>query len=116
MYKGLAAFFESYSITANEARNEALRPLDVSISLEGVFSRTVKVLTEWGYTDFLENKNFKEIFAKKDGFEVTVAFIKLPNSGTRIGAAIFSPNGKRTKRALIAFMKGLSEEFKDFLL
>ena len=113
MFKGLSVFFETYSITASDSKNIALQPIDVSCSLEFSVARVRELLEKLGYGSFVEDKNFKELFAKSEKFETTVSFIVLPSGGTRIGAAVFSPKGKRTKKVLIALMQELSQAFNN---
>lgn len=112
MFKGLSVFFETYSITANDAKNDALKPIDVSCGVESSMVRVSDMLTRLGYGSKLENRDFKEIFAQNDNYEVTASFIALPNSGTRIGMAVFSPTGKLTKRTLISLMGEVAKEFE----
>lgn len=112
MFKGLAAFFETYSITAADAKNSNLHPVDLSLDLESTVNRTKNFLMSKGYGDFVYDKNFKELFGVGKKFEVTVSFILLQNGGTRIGVALYSPKGnKLTKKPLIALMQGLAQEF-----
>lgn len=113
MFKGLSVFFETYSITASDAKNSILQPIDVSCSTDFSSERVRELLTGLGFGSFAEDKNFKELFAKNEKFEVTVSFIGLPNGGTRIGVAVFSPKGKRTKKILIGLMQELSQAFNN---
>ena len=113
MFKGLSVFFETYSITSDDNKNTALHPLDVSCDADSAMKRTQELLTRLGYGSFSVSENFKEIFAKNEYFEVTVSFIVLQNGGTRIGAAVFSPRGKLTKKILIGLMREISQEFGD---
>ncbi|MDE7454755.1 MAG: hypothetical protein K2M64_02885, partial [Clostridia bacterium] len=85
----------------------------VACGVESALVRVSKLLTELGYESILENRDFSEIFAKNDNFEVTVSFIALPNSGCRIGVAVFSPGGKRSKKALIGLMAEISKAFTN---
>ena len=113
MFKGLSVFFETYSITSDDNKNTALHPIEISCDIDSAIKRTQELLTKLGYGSFVFNENFREVFAKTDKFEVTVSFIVLQNGGTRIGVAVFSPKGKRTKKILIGLMQELSQEFKD---
>ena len=116
MFKGLSVFFETYSITAENAKNAILHPIDVSCDIEDSMARVRALLIKFRFHGFVEDKNFKELFATNDKFEVTVSFIGLANGGTRIGAAVFSPKGKRTKKILIELMQELSKEFSNEII
>ena len=111
MFKGLSVFFETYSITSNESKNAALRPIDVTCGTETSAMRVRALLERLGYGSMLENKEFKEIFASDGEWEVTASFIALPSSGTRIGLAVYSLKHRRTKKKLIRLMEELKKEF-----
>lgn len=113
MFKGLSVFFETYSITSTENKNSALHPIDVSCGVETSLVRVSKMLSNLGYGSILEDRDFREIFAKNDNFEITASFIALPSSGTRIGVAVYSPKGHRTKKMLIALMEEISKAFAN---
>ena len=113
MFKGLSIFFETYSITTFESKNKELEPIDVPYIIDDCKAKVHKKLEELGFNDFVDDRNFKEIFAKTEKFEITVSFIGQPNGSTRIGVALFSPKHKRTKKKLIAILNEIRKEFSE---
>ncbi len=113
MFKGLSVFFETYSITSLDNKNEALHPINVSCDIDTSIIKVKELLARNDFDDFIVDNNYKEIFAKNEKFEVTVSFIERTNGGTCIGMALFSPLYKRTKKILIELMQELSQTFTD---
>ena len=98
------AIFENYSQT-KEGTNYA--PFIVHTLVPKCFDLVNQWMKENNYTDIQPNKDYWEIFGKKDEFEITIT-ISNEEQGSLVNISVFGKTGK-TRKKLKEIIKSLIE-------
>ena len=100
-----------HSCQSNSCRkNDYLRPISVRSSLLKLQEASLAFLKEKGFSSIEYNGDYSEVFATRDGFELTVTFLKSDEASLEVHLLV------HTKRFFGGAKKLLSSLTRDLLL
>ncbi len=101
--------FEHSYQSRSDRKNDYLRPISVRSSLLELQEATLAFLKERGFSSIEYNADYAEAFAQRDGFELTISFLKSGDASIDVQLLV------HTKRFFGGAKKFLSSTAKDYL-